>query len=233
MRALALALAAAALAACADPPAQVTVDGYTGAADLGALDSYVIAGPRTAIVVDGQGSVDDAMQVVAMLQRRDLIPIAAFVTRIDPAREVGLATLRLAYPELPIYAPPALAAAAPPLTAYPDATIDVDGATVALAPLTSATGEPAVALRVPAADAAIIGDTLADDIWLAARAGWLATDPPATRYYPGRGAFPRAAAALAPAPAALLAATAGPSPRGSDRCSGARPSTPDTRAAAR
>lgn len=217
MRALTLALAAAALAACADPPPQVTVDGYTGAVDLGALDSYVIAGPRTAIVVDGQASVDDAMQVVAMLQRRDLIPIAAFVTRLDPAREVGLATLRLAYPELPIYAPPALAAAAPTLVPFPEAT----------------TGEPAVALRVPAADAAIIGDTLDDDAWLAARAGWLATDPPATRYYPGRGAFPRAAPALAPAPAALLAATPGPCPRGSDRSTAARPSTPGTRAAAR
>lgn len=231
MRALALTLAAAALAACADPPAQVTVDGYTGAADLGALDSYVIAGPRTAVVVDGQGSVADAMQVVAMLQRRDLIPIAAFVTRLDPARDVGLATLRLAYPELPIYAPPGLAA--PALASFPDATIDVDGTTVALAPLTGVDGERAVALRVPAADAAIIGDTLADDAWLAARAGWLATDPPTTRYFPGRGAFPRAAAALAPAPAALLAATRGPCPRGSDRSTAARPSTRGTRAAAR
>lgn len=231
----------ATVAACADPASTpgLTVAGY-GARD-GQANSYVIAGPRHAVVVDGQATGADAMAVVALLQRRDLIPIAAFVTRATADHDVGLATLRLAYPELPLYATAPVQAAyaaldhhAPvELTTFAAPTLAVDGEVVEIVPLATRAGGAATAIRVPSAGAVIAGEVIDVDAWAAVRATWLVRDPADTRYYPARGPFPRDARALALAPAALVAAITGPCRRGSDRAPGTWSSSPDTPAAAR
>lgn len=241
MRAALLPLVIAAVAACAGPAStpRLTVAGYTGVD--GHANSFVIAGPRHAIIVDGQRTVDDAMAVVAMLQRRDLIPVAAIVTRAAPDRAAGLATLRLAYPELRIYATAPVQAAYAALTTpapvelarLADPTLTLDGAAIEVVALATDRGAATTALRVPSAHAVIAGDTLDDDAWAPIRAAWLAGEPDDTRYYPDRGPFPRAAAALAPSPAALVAAVTGPCRRGTDRAAGTPSSSPGTRAAAR
>jgi glyoxylase-like metal-dependent hydrolase (beta-lactamase superfamily II) len=184
--------ALALLGAGCGAPVDLTVTTYTSDATF-AVGSYLIAGPREAVLVDGQFTKADAEKVVQLVKGSGKTLKAVFVTHAHPDHYLGLDVIRQAFPTVPMQAipevvvdfnakaPAALAGAQgnfPPgtiadklvtLTPLADATLSVDGEVLQVVKLPEGEAVASAVLYAPRQQLLFAGDNVYNRAYL-----WLA-----------------------------------------------------------
>lgn len=98
-------LTLALLASGCGAPVDLSVSSYTSDATF-AVGSYLIAGPKEAVLVDGQFTRADAEKVVQLVRGSGKTLKLVFVTHAHPDHYLGLDIIRQAFPDVPMQAIP-------------------------------------------------------------------------------------------------------------------------------
>lgn len=157
----------ATLAAACGAPADLAVTTYTSDATF-AVSSYLIAGPREAILVDGQFSRADAEKVAQVVRASGKTLKLIYLSHAHPDHYLGLSVLQGAFPGVPVQALPEVVAdfnakAAGTLAAlqkaFPAGTLPDQLATVTAlsGDRLAVDGEELRVLRLPEGEASVSG----------------------------------------------------------------------------
>ena len=180
--------------------APLTVQTYTARDEGGAASSHLISGENEAILVDAQLRRVDAENVVETIRATGKILRLVFVTHPHADRYFGASVIRQTFPDVPVLATPAVAAAirrtraaeearlrtelpgALPETImipepYDEETLHLEGRELRIQPLGAGESPNSAVLYVPGDKALIAGDLVSNGVhlWLADGQvnGWL------------------------------------------------------------
>lgn len=177
-------------------PAKLTVDTYVASEKGFLVTSNLILGSTEAVLIDGQFTRSDALQVVEMIKKSGRRLKTVFVTHGHPDHYFGIETLRKAFPDAHYVAAAEtiqdikatgagkiaywktiygdeMPASVPEVDVVESSDLNIDGEQLLLKQIAPGESEHASVVLAPSIKAAFTGDMLYDQVhlWLAEAVG--------------------------------------------------------------